>query len=127
MALAGRKPPTDAAARLVSRAADTHWLSSPSRDGKTIWETSPFLLVDRRVGHGRGIVPGARNGPLRASRRTGFAVVGHGEAETRSRFLRLRPSSSSQRWTLTDRGLSEAGCRWHTLLMRSLNPHEHYT
>jgi hypothetical protein len=35
----------------------------------------------RRVGHGRGIVPGARNGPLRASRRTGFAVVGHGEAE----------------------------------------------
>jgi len=24
---------------------DTHWLNSPSRDGKTIWETSPFLLV----------------------------------------------------------------------------------
>ena len=25
---------------------DTHWLSSPSRNGKTIFETSPFLLVD---------------------------------------------------------------------------------
>ena len=24
---------------------DTHWLSSPSRDGKTVWETSPYLLV----------------------------------------------------------------------------------
>jgi hypothetical protein len=24
---------------------DTHWLNSPARDGKTIWETSPFLLV----------------------------------------------------------------------------------
>jgi len=23
----------------------THWLSSPSRDGKTVWETSPYLLV----------------------------------------------------------------------------------
>jgi len=32
----------------------------------------------RRVGHGRDIVPGALNGPLRASRR---AVVGRGEAE----------------------------------------------
>jgi len=35
----------------------------------------------RRVGHGRGIVPGALNGPLRASRRAGFAVVGHGEVK----------------------------------------------
>jgi hypothetical protein len=24
---------------------DTHWLGSPSRNGKTIWETIPFLLV----------------------------------------------------------------------------------
>jgi len=24
---------------------DEHWLSSPARDGKAIWETIPFLLV----------------------------------------------------------------------------------
>jgi hypothetical protein len=24
---------------------DTHWLSSPSRNGKTVWQTSPYLLV----------------------------------------------------------------------------------